>query len=209
MTERGPIRAVGPWTVMAERIVFENPWIRVTDHQVLHPTGDPGQYGVVHFKNRAVGVLPVTAEGDVHLVGQHRFPHDKFSWELPEGGGPLAESPTETARRELAEETGLKAGVLIELARFDVSNSVTDEEAVCYLAADLRPGKAAPEPSEMLTVRTQPFGMLLEDVLAGRIRDSLTVIMTLAAEIKALRGELPDPISRAILSSTGRRSKRR
>lgn len=194
-------RRVGPWTVETERVVYDNPWIRVIDHGVVHPTGAPGQYGVVRFKNRAVGVLPISATGAVTLVGQHRFPLDRYSWELPEGGGPLAEEPLEAARRELREETGFLAGRWLPLIAFDISNSVTDEAAVCFLAADLVPGAAAPEPSEALRVRTMGFRTLLAACLSGEIRDSLTIAMTFAAEIKAARGELPDDVVRAILGA--------
>lgn len=200
MTDAKPLRRVGPWTVTGERMVYDNPWISVADHAVLHPNGEPGQYGVVRFKNRAVGVLPIDADGSVRLVGQHRFPLDAYSWELPEGGGPLAEDPLGAAKRELKEETGLSARTWIALSAFDISNSVTDEEAVCFIAADLEAGEAEPEASELLNLRRIFFKDLMHEVLTGRIRDSLTIVMTLTAHIRALRGELPDAISRAILA---------
>ncbi|MFQ5564179.1 MAG: NUDIX domain-containing protein [Parvularculaceae bacterium] len=194
-------RRVGPWTVMAERTVFDNPWISVIDHDVVHPGGSDGGYGVVRFKHAAIGILPIDEEGCVRLVGQHRFPLDAYSWELPEGGGPLDEAPLEAARRELQEETGITARCWLEIAAFDISNSVTDERAVCYAAWELEEGDAAPEPSELLDYRRVPFAALLDKVLAGEIRDSLTVVMTLAIHAKALRGDLPEPISRLVLES--------
>src|ERR1700723_2760187 len=86
-----------PWTTLSSRAVDENPWISVREDQVLRPDGQPGIYGVVHFKNRAVGVLPVDEEGRVWLVGQHRYPLDAYSWEIPEGGCPESETPEATA----------------------------------------------------------------------------------------------------------------
>lgn len=194
-------RKVGPWTVDASYTAYSNPWIEVVDHAVRHPDGSPGQYGVVRFRNRAIGVLPLGSDGVTYLVGQHRFPLDAYSWELPEGGGALGEDPLEAARRELKEETGLTARVFLPLLECDLSNSVTDERAVCFLAWDLAAGDAAPEPSEALCVRRIAFRDLLADVLAGRVRDSLTVMMALGAEVKALRGELPRDVSRAILGT--------
>ena len=118
---------IGPWKVTSKRTAFENPWIKIEDHGVIHPDDTPGEYGVVRFKNFAVGVLPIDEDGYTYLVGQHRFPHDTFSWELPEGGGPMAEDPLQSAKRELVEETGFSAENWQTLSTFDVSNSVTDE----------------------------------------------------------------------------------
>ncbi len=194
-------RRIGPWTVERAREVFDNPWIRVTDHDVIRPDGAPGKYGVVHFKNLAVGVLPLCDDGSVPLVGQHRFPHDAYSWELPEGGGALAVDPLQSAKRELAEETGYRARHWRPLADFDLSNSVTDEKAACYLAWGLEAGTAEPEADEVLAQRLVSFSALHEMVLKGDIRDSLTIIMVLAAKAQAERGLLPEEPTRLILGS--------
>ena len=190
---------IGPWRIRGKATVYENPWIEVVDHDVTHPDGSPGQYGVVKFKNIAIGVLPIDSDGQTWLVGQHRFPHDNYSWELPEGGGPAGLNPVESAKRELAEETGLKANSWREFVRFDVSNSVTDEKAICYLAWDLSPGPRAPEASEDLKIKKVKFNELFEMVINGQISDSLTIVMVLSAHAQALRGLLPDPICHHVL----------
>ena len=99
----------GPWTILSAKDVYENPWIRLTHHEVLTPAQTPGIYGLVHYKNLAIGVVPVDAEGHTYLVGQYRFPLDAYSWEIPEGGGAAGIDPLESAARELREETGLTA----------------------------------------------------------------------------------------------------
>lgn len=196
-------RKIGPWTVQTERTVYDNPWISVTDCQVERPDGAPGQYGVVHFKNLAVGVLPLLEDGTVPLVGQHRFPHDAYSWELPEGGGGLGEDPLDAARRELAEETGFRARHWLPLTAFDISNSVTDEKSICFLAWGLEAGEAEPDGDEILAHRRVNFSRLHEMVLAGDIRDSLTIIMVLTAKALADAGRLPAEPARLILGRAG------
>ena len=184
-------RKVGPWRVRSSRVAFENPWLEIRDQEVDQPNGEPGRYGVVHFKNRAIGVLPLTEQGHVPLVGQHRFPGDYYSWELPEGGGPLDEAPLAAARRELAEETGYSAGEWLEVLSCDLSNSVTDEVAVGYLAWDLVSGEAAPDETEVLDQREVPFGELLRDCLNGTIRDSLTILLVHTVKARFDAGRLP------------------
>ncbi len=196
---------IGPWTVKTRSSCFENPWIRIVDHEVEHPDGSPGEYGVVQFKNLAIGILPIDDDGMVWLVGQHRFPHDQYGWELPEGGGPLDTDPLESAKRELAEETGLRAQDWALFFSFDVSNSVTNERAKCFFAWNLEPGPAAPEPSEVLTIKRISFSSLYEMVLSGEITDSLTIVMVLTAFSKALRGDAPALISRHILAADPRK----
>jgi len=164
-----------PWRVHSSRDVYENPWIRVTEHQVTTPGGSPGIYGVVSFKNVAVAVIPVDDEEHTWLVGQFRFPLGEYSWEVPEGGAPHGEPPDQCARRELAEETGLRARTLHPLMEMDLSNCVSDERAVAFVATGLTRGDAAPEDSEKLRVLRLPLSEAFAMAIDGRIRDALSV----------------------------------
>jgi ADP-ribose pyrophosphatase len=195
---------LGPWRIRETQTVYENPWIRVRDHSVIHPRGAAGQYGVVEFRNRAIAILPLLDGGEVPLVGQHRFPLDRYSWEIPEGGAPLGEDPLDAAQRELAEETGYRAQGWAVLAGLDISNSVTDETGLAYLAWQLVPGEKAPEPSEELVTCTVAFGELAEMCLDGRVRDALTIATVFTAEAAARRGRLPEA-ARARLAAGGAR----
>jgi 8-oxo-dGTP pyrophosphatase MutT (NUDIX family) len=168
--------AVGPWRRLARRVAYENPWIAVWHDDVVRPDGGPGVYGVVHFRNVAVGVVAVDAADRVALVGQHRYTIDAYSWEIPEGGVPVDEDPLEGARRELREETGLVAATWRELGRAHLSNSVTDEEAVLYLATDLRHGAPEPDATEELAVRWIPLEEAVAMTLDGGITDALAII---------------------------------
>jgi 8-oxo-dGTP pyrophosphatase MutT (NUDIX family) len=168
---------VGPWLRRSRRIAYENAWIRVLHDEVIRPDGTPGIYGLVHMRNAAVGVVAFDASDRVALVRQHRYPLDHDSWEIPEGGVPMEESPLEGARRELREEVGIEAEAWRELCRIHLSNSITDEIGTLYLASGVRPAAQALESSEAdLTVDWVPFDMALAMVLDGRITDALSVI---------------------------------
>jgi len=184
-------RKVGPWSVLAQRTVYDNPWIQVAHADVLTPAGGPGLYGTVHFKNLAIGVVPVDAEGHTFLVGQHRFPLDQYSWEIPEGGGKPGVDPRESAARELQEETGLIARHWQELLQADLSNSVTDEKAFAYLAWDLTQSAASPEETEELAIRRVPLTEAFAMVASGAIRDALSVLALQAVQLLHLSGRLP------------------
>jgi len=180
----------GPWTILSQQDAYENPWIRVTHHEVLTPTGTPGLYGLVHYKNLAIGVVPVDAEGHTYLVGQYRFPLDAYSWEIPEGGGAHGIDPLDSAARELREETGLAARHWRKLLEADLSNSVSDERAVAYLAWGLTVGEAEPEAIEELAVRRVPLAEAFRMVAAGEIRDALSVLSLQAVRLLQLEGKL-------------------
>jgi len=190
-----------PWRRDEGRVVFDNPWITLTQYGATAPTGRPAQYGLVGFKNLALAILPLHDDGTVTLVGQHRFPLSDYSWEIPEGGGPLDVDPLESARRELAEETGLQAAEWREVLRMQLSNSVTDERAVGFLATGLsemadRPG--ADETEELAMVRA-PFREVLAAVTAGDIQDALTVAMVLRTYHMAREDGLSAELARAML----------
>jgi 8-oxo-dGTP pyrophosphatase MutT (NUDIX family) len=166
----------GPWTRRSRRIAYENPWVTVWHDEVTRPDGSPGIYGVVHFANLAAGVLVLDENDRVLLVGQHRYPLDEYAWEIPEGGVPSGETAIEGACRELREETGVEASEWNELARVHLSNSVSDEVAVLFVATGLTHGTATPDATEDLEVQWLPIEAVLEMTLDGRISDAMTVI---------------------------------
>jgi 8-oxo-dGTP pyrophosphatase MutT (NUDIX family) len=190
--------ARNPWTVLETRPVYENPWITVVEHKVLTPRGTPGIYGVVSPKKLALGVVPFTDDGRIVLVGQYRFPLHRFSWEIPEGGGDPDVAPQISAARELKEETGYEALGWQEILRLDLSNSVTDECAVAFIAWGLKPGPAEPDETEELSLRQVPFAEALEMVMRGEITDAITVASLLKVQALAARGALPAEVLRHI-----------
>lgn len=176
---------INPWTTLSSKNIYENPWISLTEHQVLNPSGGKGIYGEVHFKNYAIGIIAIDTDDHVFLVGQYRFPLKQYSWELPEGGGPLNENPLVSAKRELLEETGLVAKNWKEVLKMHLSNSVSDELGFLYLASDFEQFAPQPEETEQLEVKKLPFEEVYQMVINGEITDSLTVAGIL--RVKLLR----------------------
>lgn len=180
-----------PWVTLSSRQVYDNPWIGVAEHQVLTPARTPGIYGTVHLKNLALGVVPVDHAGHTWLVGQWRYPLGRYSWEIPEGGGAHDVEPRDSAARELREETGLEAHHWLEIQRLDLSNSVTDERAVLFLAWGLRQGDAQPDEDERLEIRRVALSEAFRMVAEGEITDAMSVAALQRLRIMAACGELP------------------
>jgi ADP-ribose pyrophosphatase len=172
-----------PWKTLTIEHIYENPWIRLEHHEVLNPVGKNGIYGKVHFKNRALAIVPIDQDGNTWLVGQYRYTLDEYSWEIPMGGGLVQHDLLDSAKRELQEETGLTAGKWTEIMKIHTSNSVTDELGVVYLAEDLTAGEPNFDETELLQIKKLPFSRALEMVMTGEITDSISI----AAILKTAR----------------------
>jgi len=164
-----------PWLIKSEKEIYDNKWIKVTEYDVTNPGGGKGIYGKVHFKNLAIGIVVLDNDLNTYLVGQYRFTLDQYSWEIPEGGGPLDQDPLDSANRELMEETGLIAHEWSIILRMHLSNSVSDEYAIIYLARQLEQHAAMPEETEQLVVRKMPFDEAWRMTEAGLITDAMSV----------------------------------
>jgi 8-oxo-dGTP pyrophosphatase MutT (NUDIX family) len=179
-----------PWQKLSGKTVYNNPWIHVEEHQVLDPKGNPTIYGVVRAKNLAIGILPLDEEYNTYLVGQYRYPLDRYSWEIVEGGGRPDVEPIESGKRELKEETGLEAKEWIPLMSIHTSNCIADETAILFVAKGLTLGEAEPDDNEKLQVAKVPFAEAYQMVLEGRITDSMSVAAILRAHILMQEGKL-------------------
>ncbi len=176
-----------PWKINNSEEIYSNKWISVTEHKVINPAGNDGIYGVVHFKNIAVGVIPLDDENNTWLVGQYRFPLNKYCWEIPEGGSPFDEDPVNGAARELEEETGLRASKYTKIVEMHLSNSVSDEYAVVYLAQGLSQHSSMPEETEQLLVKKIPFEKAYQMVEEGLITDSMSVAAILKVKLMLMQ----------------------
>ena len=165
-----------PWKTLSREDIYENPWIKLEEHQVINPAGGRGIYGKVHFKNIALGIIPLDEDQNTWLVGQHRYTLDQWSWEITEGGGSMDKSILQSAKRELREETGLTAKKWRQIMKTHLSNSVSDEVGFIFLAEDIKEGKSQKEPTEAdMKAWKLPFKEALKMVLTGKITDALSI----------------------------------
>lgn len=179
-----------PWKRKSSKDIYENPWIKVIEDQVVRPNGSDGIYGRVLFKNKAIGIVPLDLNLNTWLVGQYRYTLNEYSWEIPMGGGPLNEDPMDTAVRELKEETGLTAGKLINIQRIHTSNSVTDEEGFIFLAQELEEGEPDFDETEDLKIWKLPFEEAFQYVIENKITDSISVAGILKVKCMIDTGEI-------------------
>lgn len=178
---------MGSWKTLKSTVVFDTPWIRVRSDEVTTPHGHPGHYGVVEFKNRAVGVVPILDDGRIVMVRQTRYAIDcASSLEIPEGGSPAGESLLDTAIRELKEETGyLAEKVEVLLSKVHLSNSVTTEHGGLFVATGLTAtGTQALDDSEDISVELHKFDDLLAMIDNGELTDSLTIMALLKLALR-------------------------
>ncbi|MCB0402300.1 MAG: NUDIX hydrolase [Flavobacteriales bacterium] len=179
-----------PWTSVKQDIKYDNPWIRITEHQTVNADGGDGIYGVVHYKNIAIGIIPLDEEYNTWLVGQYRFPLEAYSWEICEGGGLHSDNVLESAKRELKEELGIIAGEWIELMQMHLSNSVSDEKGIVFIAKGLHFQQPEPEEGEVLQIKKVPIGEAYDMVMQGKLTDSLTVAGILKTKLLIDQGEI-------------------
>lgn len=174
-----------PYTVQSRSLVYDSPWIRLRQDIVSHRAGaEARRYAVCGFRKTACGVVAMDDQDRVLLVGQWRYPLERYSWEIPEGGGEPGETPFETLRRELAEEARVTARTWEPLVFHHPSNSSTDEESFIMLATDLEPAPGDPDDDEEFLLHREPFEACLRRILAGEITDGLTVVGLLALQAR-------------------------
>ena len=163
------------WKKLGSKVVYDNPWITVYEDHVVNPGGGENQYGRIHFKNKAVAIVPLDDEGNTWLVGQERYTLGAYSWEVPMGGAASDEEPLDAAKRELKEETGLSAAKWTSIMHLHTSNSITDEEGFVFLAENLSEGEPEFEETEKLEIQKVSLDHALEMVGSGQITDAISV----------------------------------
>mgnify|MGYP005989830823 FL=1 len=168
-----------PWKTLSSAQIYESPWITLQVDDVINPAGKKSTYSITKFKKLAVGVLPIDQDGFTYIVGQWRYPFEKYTWEIPEGGGDFGVDPQISGARELKEETGIEANKWEKIVEMDMSNSATNEVAHIYLATELTFGAAHPDEDEEIELKKIHFDDFYKMVIDGEITDSLSVAAAL------------------------------
>jgi ADP-ribose pyrophosphatase len=156
-------------------VLFEGARFRVEQVMQTAPDGTPHAKQIVRHPG-AVVLLPLLDDGRICLIENYRASVEQTLIELPAGTLEPGEDPAQTARRELAEETGYRAGCIEPLATFYMSPGILDERMVLYLATELQPGPTALEAGEDIRPRCCTWDKALAMVRDGRIRDAKTML---------------------------------
>jgi 8-oxo-dGTP pyrophosphatase MutT (NUDIX family) len=171
-----------PWRTLSSRVIYRNSWLSLREDKVIRPDGAEGIYSVVEMRP-SCGIVAINEDGQIALVGQWRYVHNKYSLEIPTGGSEQGETPLDGAKRELLEETGLTAGDWSALGTIDNSNGATTDVAHLFVARNLKTGPSSPQADERLEVRWMPFVDAVLSVMKGEITESVSVAAILKAEL--------------------------
>jgi 8-oxo-dGTP pyrophosphatase MutT (NUDIX family) len=163
-----------PWKTINSKLVYQNQWLRLREDRVIRPDGNEGIYSVVELPP-SVAIVALNDRDEILLVGQWRYTHGKFSWEIPTGSSQQGESVLSAAKRELREEGGVLAAEWIPLGSIDNSNGVTTDISNLFLASQLTFTARQEDPTENLSVKWVPFSQAAADVMSGVMTESGTV----------------------------------
>ncbi len=177
----------GPEVLLVSEERFSGRLISLSVDRVRLHTGSEAEREVVHHPG-GVGIVAVDDEGAVLLVRQYRHPAQELLWEIPAGGRESGESALETARRELAEETGYAAEAWLGVGATFLAPGYSTELLWYFQATGLaRVGEPDPDPDEYLEARYFTPGEVSELISRGELRDAKTLAgLALAGFLGAL-----------------------
>lgn len=162
------------WIKHSSQTVHENNWFKVEKDEVTAPDGREGEYYTV-VSAPAVFIIPEDDDGDIYLIGQHRYTIDKYSMEIPAGSTDWKD-PLESAQKELQEETGFTAKNWEKLGEFYSANGLLREKAHLYLATGLKQtGNNAQAEEGIDKTYKLSLDKILGMIQSGEIQDGQTI----------------------------------
>lgn len=171
-----------PFKLISSEVKYENPWVSVREDRVRREDGKEGVFGVVTLHDGA-NVLLMDDNGDVYLANEYKYAIDAVSPHIFGGSMNRGEKPIDAARRELEEESGLKAREIIPLGYFDPLTTAIKEREYCFLARGVEPGKQKLEDFEEINVVKVPFSAAVAMAMTGEISHGASVATILRAKI--------------------------
>ncbi len=161
--------------ITSTKEVYSCGLFRVTEDEAEDRTGWKMKRSVVRHHGSAV-MMAVDAKNRVMLVRQYRLPAGQYLWELPAGKMDEGETALQAAKRELIEETGLRAKTWKKLTTFFPSPGYVEEKMTIYLATDLTEGEAQPMEDERIETRWFTKKELRDMIASNKILDAKTMI---------------------------------
>jgi 8-oxo-dGTP pyrophosphatase MutT (NUDIX family) len=168
------IEVRGKWKVIDKKVEYQNQWIKVIEHKVIRPDGTEGIYGVLDAGNNS-GVVAVDEDMNIVLLKEFLFPFATTTIQIP-SGQVVDEDPLVGAKRELLEETGIRAANWISLGECYLSGGISTQVSFLFLATDLSYGESELEETEDISVIRIPIQRVLEMCFHSEIKDSVSLI---------------------------------
>jgi len=170
----------GPWEIKSSDEKYKNPWIRVREDQVIHPSGRHGIFGVVEMVP-GVSVLPLDEQGFIYLTEEFHYAIERASIEVASGAIDANEQPLEAAKRELKEELGIEADEWINLGTIDPFTTVVSSPSVLYLAKKLHFSEPSPEDTEQIKMLKIKLDEAVQMVMDSKITHGPSALLILKA----------------------------
>lgn len=151
------------WKLKSRKTIYQNPWIAVSEDDVIRPDGNEGKHALIEMK-AGVTVLPIDSEGNVYLIKEFKYAVSRETLEAVSGGIDQGEEKLDGAKRELKEELGAEAEEWIDIGVVDPFTTVISSPNYIYIAKGLRFSNHNREGTETIDVVKMPLKNALKKV---------------------------------------------